>query len=236
MGDTPDDQSDTATVMAGDDRPVSPAASAKGAAKPKPLAKAASGKGKKGKVTIQDEEGIAGPSQIINELQQQLKEANDEARTRAKAQSVLEEQLREAKEKHAQQVRIGAKRLIQITALDKELETERLRTKRMMDELVKQTKMMDLVLNFRDQECAREVSELTHDNNELNQKLDLWRDRANTLQQERWGFVQKFRAAKKEAGEGNTAALDSMNLGVDFLEDSDKDGSEENDKDDDDDW
>ena len=61
-------------------------------------------------------------------------------------------------------LRGSAKRLIQITTLERELEAERARGKRMMDELIKQTKMMDLVINFRDQECARDVNELTHEN------------------------------------------------------------------------
>ena len=37
----------------------------------------------------------------------------------------------------------------------------------MMEELVKQTKMMDLVINFRDHECARDINELTQENMEL---------------------------------------------------------------------
>ena len=50
------------------------------------------------------------------------------------------------------------------------------------------------------------------------------------------GLRAKVPSREEGGGRGNTAALDAMNLGVDFLEDSDEDGSEENDKDDDDDW
>ena len=54
------------------------------------------------------------------------------------------------------------------------------------------------------------------------------------LQQERWGFVQKFRAAKVQAGESGAAAFDSMAAPAEMDEDE---GEEEDDEDDaDSDW
>jgi hypothetical protein len=105
----------------------------------------------------------------------------------------LEQQLLEAKEKQAALVRSSAKRLVQIATLERELETERRKNQLMAEELMKQTQMMDRVLNFRDEECARDVNELTRDKMELAAQLEVWRDRARVLQQERWAFVRKFR-------------------------------------------
>lgn len=96
-----------------------------------------------------------------------LHEANDEMAKRDRAQAKLEQQLQEANSKASDLMRTGARRLLQIATLERELDAERTKGKRMLDELVKQTKMMDLVINFRDQECARDVNELTHDNLEL---------------------------------------------------------------------
>ena len=63
-------------------------------------------------------------------------------------------------------MRSGAKRLIQIAMLERQLESEQTRNQTMVEELVKQTQMMDRVLNFRDQECARDTTELLHENAE----------------------------------------------------------------------
>ena len=146
--------------------------------------------------------------------------------------STWDKKTQEAKEKQTSLMRSGAKRLMHIAKLEKELEAERSKGKHMVDELVKQTKMMDLVINFRDQECARDVNELTHQNTELAEKLDLWKDRAQMLQQERWGFVQKFRAAKAQAGVGGSAAFDSMSAAnVDDEPDDDEDEGSADDED-----
>ena len=209
-------------------RPVSPGAS-KVEQKPKSAAikPAAAPKGKKGRVQIQDsDEGGTG----VKELQQMLREANDELAKRAAAHAKMEQQLKEAQDKQADLVRSGAKRLVQIATLERQLEVERTRGKRMMDELVKQTKMMDLVLNFRDQECARDIGELTLENTELADKLDVWKERAQMLQQERWGFVQRFRSAKTEAakspgGGDGSSPFDAMAAPVDpDASDSDEEG------------
>lgn len=158
---------------------------------------------------------------------QLLREANEELANRAHSQAALEQQLQEARERSESLMRSGAKRLVQIATLEQQLEDERGRSKRLTDELVKQTKMMDLVINFRDQECAREVNELTHDNTELAEKLDVWKERAQMLQQERWGFVQKFRAAKAQAGEGgNAEALDGASAEFDDDDDDDDEPAE----------
>ena len=213
-------------------RPMSPGGSSiKGGSKrdkgpPKPGAKP-----KKGRVVIQEDSSAADAAAAhmqrqVNELQQQLHEANVDIAKRTRSQAVLEQQMQEAKEKQTSLMRSGAKRLMHIAKLEKELEGERSKGKRMVDELVKQTKMMDLVINFRDQECARDVNELTHQNTELAEKLDLWKDRAQMLQQERWGFVQKFRAAQAQAGVGGSAAFDAMNAAnVDDEPDDEDEGS-----------
>jgi hypothetical protein len=152
-------------------RPVSPgppSAGRRDTAKVKPVTKP-----KKGRVVIQDVVGAddAADSAALgaqtSELQQLLREAQDELTKRGRVQLVLEQQLQEAKAKQVDLMRSGAKRLLQIATLERELDAERGRGKRMMDELIKQTNMMDLVINFRDQECARDVNELTHENMEL---------------------------------------------------------------------
>jgi len=188
-------------------------------------------KPKKGRVVIQDVVGAddAADSAALgaqtSELQQLLREAQDELTKRGRVQLVLEQQLQEAKAKQVDLMRSGAKRLLQIATLERELDAERGRGKRMMDELIKQTNMMDLVINFRDQECARDVNELTHENMELSEKLDVWRERAQMLQQERWGFVQKFRAAKQATDVTNNAAFDAIG-GAAVADDDDSEGDD----------
>lgn len=137
--------------------------------------------------------------QQLSELQQQLRDAQEDIAKRDRTVSSLEQQLEESGKKHAVQLRANAKRLIQISTLDRALEAERARSKLMVDELVKQTRMMDLVITFRDRESARDVNELLQENMELSTKVDTWKERAQTLQQERWGFVQKFRAARGDS-------------------------------------
>ena len=120
-----------------------------------------------------------------------------------------------------------------ISLAEQELEGERAKGKRMVDELVKQTKMMDLVINFRDQECARDVNELTHENTELSEKLEIWKERAQMLQQERWGFVQKFRAARAQAAGGSGGgAFDAIGLGADESDSDEEGNDDESDEDD----
>ena len=208
---------------------ASSAAPKKEAAKPaKPPAKP-----KKGRVVIQDDADGEGGGRSLSEVQQLLREANEELAKRARTQTTLEVQLQESKEKSASLMRSNAKRLIQITTLEQQLDKEKERNKLMMEELVKQTKMMDLVINFRDQECAREVNEMLHENTELTEKLDLWKERAQMLQQERWGFVQKFRAAKGSGADG-AAADGSVGNIVD--EDEDDEDDDEPDAGSDEDW
>jgi len=220
-------------------RPVSPgAASAAAARKPSRAAV----KPKKGRVVIQDDSGAdsadaaaLGAQRQVADLQQQLREANEEVAKRARAQLVLEQQLKESTEKHAALMRSGAKRLLQIAALERERDSERSRGKRMMDELVKQTQMMDLVINFRDQECARDVNELTQENMELSDKLDVWRERAEMLQSERWGFVQKVRGAKANGSGADAGTADAVGAGA-VDEDDESDGGDEDDDGSDNEW
>ena len=56
------------------------------------------------------------------------------------------------------------------------------------------------------------------------------------LQQERWGFVQKFRAAKQQAGDAGKAALDGLDAGVDMDEEEDESDGDADDDDADSDW
>lgn len=182
---------------AGDRRPSSSGNAAAVAAKQKPGAlKSRSSSGR-----IKVDESAAASSMSPAELREELA-------AKAHRVTTLEQELRTAKDKQAELMRSGAKRLIQIAMLERQLESEQTRNQTMVEELVKQTQMMDRVLNFRDQECARDTTELLHENAELKQQLDVWKERAQTLQQERWGFVQKFRTAKAGGADAAGAAVE----------------------------
>ena len=65
----------------------------------------------------------------------------------------------------------------------------------------------------------------------------MWKERAQTLQQERWGFVQKFRSAKAQAGQRGAEATDGMDAtSGDMEEDDEEDEEEEDDDDNESDW
>ena len=103
------------------------------------------------------------------------------------------------------------KKMHDLRKMDEEVELE--------EELSKHSHMMDAVMNFRDKEGANDMNELLHENADLSEKLERWKERAQTLQQERWGFVQKWRQAKLEAKEAGAQYSEGC---VD-----DEDGSEE---------
>ena len=48
----------------------------------------------------------------------------------------------------------------------------------------------------RDKESAKDYHELIHENVELGERCERWKERAEMLQQERWGFVAKWREGK----------------------------------------
>ena len=195
-------------------------------------------KGKKG-VTVQNVE----PSSTsgATDMPQTLGEALEELARKTKRIDALEAEVAVAHDKQAEVTRSSAKRLVQIAALEDALEREKAKSAAATEELEKQRGMMELVMNFRDQECARDVNELMHENMELKAKMETWRERAQTLQQERWKFVRKFQAAKLQLIEsgvkGNVMANGTGGDGDDD-DDDDDDGSEEGDKklDSDDDW
>ena len=138
----------------------------------------------------------------------------------------LEQELASADDKHKELYRINAKRLIQIAALESQLAKEQEKNKELTVELEKQHSMMDLVISFRDKESAREFNELTHANVELAAKLDVWKERARRLQQERFGFVQKFRAAKNQAFKGDsTGGFDTIAANDSDEEDDPEEGA-----------
>jgi hypothetical protein len=165
-----------------------------------------------------------------------LQEALEQLDEKEQEISILESAVSSCKEKHKELHVIGAKRLIQVAGLEVLLEAEREKNKELAAQLDKQQQMMDMVISFRDQECARDVTELTHENMELAEKLETWRQRAQALQKERWGFVQKFRAAKNQAfsGDGN-AGFDSIAKVESESEDEEEDPDDSR-KDSDDDW
>ena len=57
-----------------------------------------------------------------------------------------------------------------------------------------------------DHESESQIQDLVYENMELQTKVEKWRLRARTLQEERWGFVQKWRADTNSAKEAATAA------------------------------
>ena len=178
---------------------------------------------------------IASLQAQVKDLQKQLRETKAELERKVHDLGNFDQQLGAAREQAANHTRLSAKRLIQIAAVEAELEKERARSTELSAELVKQTKMMDLVLNFRDQESGRDVAELTNQNIELRDQLEVWRERAQTLQEERWSFVARFR--RGEVSADDVVKVDGVAPGGD--DDSDDDGGGSGGgaaDDDDDDW
>lgn len=132
----------------------------------------------------------------VGELEQLLQQQQQQLAAQAESSTELQQQLAVAKDKHSALLRKNAKRLVQIATQQREIEGERNRNRLMVEEMVKQTKMLDLVMSFRDKESAKDYHEVLHENVELRERADRWKDRAELLQQERWGFVQKWREGK----------------------------------------
>lgn len=184
------------------------------------------------------EEKIAALQAQVKDLQKQLKEAKAELDRRFSDQKqdfgTLDQQLVDAREKAAQQTRLSAKRLIQIAAVERQLEAEREKNEALVNEVVKQTQMMDRVLSFRDQETARDMAQLTNTNIKLRDKLEVWHERAEELQQERWTFVARFRKGDVPGGGGGGAQQPGGGGGgEDEDSDDDEDGGDQAEEDDD---
>lgn len=182
-------------------------------------------------VAVDDGAAAAASSLPIPSSKQQpaptnLYEALERLDEKEKDVTRLEQELASADDKHKELYRINAKRLIQIAALESQLAKEQEKNKELTVELEKQHSMMDLVISFRDKESAREFNELTHANVELAAKLDVWKERARRLQQERFGFVQKFRAAKNQAFKGDgTGGFDTIAANDSDEEDDPEEGA-----------
>ena len=59
-----------------------------------------------------------------------------------------------------------------------------------------------------DRESAQQIQDLVYENLELQEKVEKWRLRARTLQEERWGFVQKWRTENFAASEASAVPDD----------------------------
>lgn len=130
----------------------------------------------------------------------------------------------------------------QVNELETTIDTMGARETELEEELAKHSSMMDQVMNFRDKESAHDIHELQHENADLTAQLERWKERAQSLQQERWTFVQKFRAAKAE-GDSRTQTANRPNKAAGSAsdeEDEDERGSEPSDGgglgEDDEDW
>lgn len=110
-------------------------------------------------------------------------------------------------------VRVRTIVTMQIATLERELEKERARGQSVMDELTKQTRMMDKVLDFRDAECSRETTDLIHENAELSKKLETWKERAQTLQRERYAPLRLELHAPRTARQLTRGASASLAAG-----------------------
>ena len=200
----------------------------------RPTSPGQSGKGKRPSVAAKKKAAFPAADEGTSSAPLTLGDAIDKLDQKDKDISLLQQKLLESTTKQEDLFRLGAKRMIQIALLEDQLEKERTKTKEMAEQLEKQSQMMDLVINFRDQECARDVNELTHENLTLAGQVEVWKERAQGLQQERWGFVQKFRAAKSQAASGGgTGGFDKMGEHDDDDDDDDDDDGEKDGSDDD---
>jgi len=201
--------------------------------------KKSKGKGKS-KVTIEPASEPVGVSEgggdaaAATQLKQQVAELQAALRSSEQKLAERDRELKELKEETAGSVekiadanRSSARRLAQIRVLETTLETQKRREQTLENELVKHTKMMDSVMNYRDKECMKEYNEMLHDNAELAEKCARWKERAQMLQQERWGFVQRWRKEKLaalEAGRSQDMPVLSKDVDSDGEEEESEDG------------
>lgn len=131
--------------------------------------------------------------------------------------SQLESELEDANETRIALTKSNAARLLQIDKLEKELHSQRLRQKQTEDELALATRMMDIMLSFRDKQLTKDMSELINDNIELVDKAEKWKGRARRLEAERSSFVQRWRSehlkASQAAGDADDAESAEENDG-----------------------
>jgi len=113
----------------------------------------------------------------------------------------LESELEDANETRMALTKSNAARLLQIDRLEKELHSQRLRQKQTEDELALATRMMDIMLSFRDKQLTKDMSELVNDNMDLVDKAEKWKGRARRLEAERSSFVQRWRSEHLKASQ-----------------------------------
>ena len=174
--------------------------------------------GKKGKQAAPEEpaespEAVAlrAAQQQVSSLQEALRSSTAKLEEREAENSTLQQELKSSKSKTSEMHRSLAKRLMHIAMLERTIEEQKRKEQTLTNELVKHTQMLDQVMNFRDKESAREFNELLQENAELTEKCERWKERAKELQQERWGFVQKFRSAQVQARQlGHSAATGTV--------------------------
>ena len=83
----------------------------------------------------------------------------------------LREELLAERGKVAETFRNSARRAAQIAILEGKIANGKKREDQLEHELEKRDRMMDQVLNYRDKECASELSELRHENADLSSKV-----------------------------------------------------------------
>ena len=96
------------------------------------------------------------------ELRRALQATEDELAARDRTVQLLRAEAEISREKVADALRSSARRLVQIKVLETTLEEQKRKEALLEDELYKQTRMMESVMNYRDKELSREYNELLH--------------------------------------------------------------------------
>lgn len=178
-----------------------------------PAAKAKKKKGKVVEVVPAEVDASASTSaavhmrEQVDALRTRLEEATVQIARHPTELHLVAAQAEEARDQHAAAMNSHAKQVLQIAALEHELEKEQQHSKELQSELSHQNKMLEQVLSFRDSESASDLNGLLHENAELADQRDRWQERAEMLQQERWGFVKKWKDAKDGRAGGPDAEL-----------------------------
>jgi hypothetical protein len=122
--------------------------------------------------------------------------------------ALLEQDLLDAHEARRQLMMSNATRLMRITRLETELQKQRDLQRETQAELEEKGRMLQLVLTYRDKQLTREMAELLHENSELTDAAERWKERATSLAHERRGHVQRWRAEQLRASQAGAAGQD----------------------------
>ncbi len=174
----------------------------RGKKKRKSKARKAKGAGEDGTLSEQLDQQLLNVRLMTRQIDEQQKQLTSRERVlgeRDKRIALLQQQLSDEKEKNAALMQVNASRLVQISQMERSLESEANKQKLMLDDLSLQTRMMDALLGFRAREYSREMVELLHDKIDAQEKASKWKERARFLEHERGGFVQRWRTERRAA-------------------------------------